>query len=77
MISLIQSDPASPATLGTVNRLPLLSRLALRLARAAYLWQHRARSRRALMRLEAHELADIGLTRREARAEAAKWVWRG
>ena len=40
------------------------------------LWLHRRNSRRALARLPAAALRDIGLTRREALAEAAKPFWR-
>ena len=33
------------------------------------------RERNALMRMEDHELADIGLTREEAMREAARPIW--
>lgn len=39
-------------------------------------WRDRRRSRAALARLDAHLLADIGLTGREAAAEAAKPGWK-
>lgn len=41
------------------------------------LWDMRARSRRALAALPPERLDDLGLTRTEARAEAAKPFWRG
>lgn len=46
---------------------PLLSRLLA--------WMALGRQRRRLALLDAHMLDDIGLTRDEARAEAARPVW--
>jgi uncharacterized protein YjiS (DUF1127 family) len=40
------------------------------------LWQERARTRRELRELDERALSDIGLTRRDARWEAAKPFWR-
>jgi uncharacterized protein YjiS (DUF1127 family) len=40
------------------------------------LWWHRARGRRALARLSDRQLADIGISRVDARREAAKPFWR-
>ena len=39
-------------------------------------WRARHRQRHALLRLDDHLLADIGLTRAEAEAEARKPFWR-
>jgi uncharacterized protein YjiS (DUF1127 family) len=39
------------------------------------LWHHRARSRRHLAALDDRELADIGLSRTEQRAECGKRFW--
>jgi uncharacterized protein YjiS (DUF1127 family) len=49
------------------------------LARSADLllvWSERARQRRELLRFDDHLLRDVGLTRAEALAEAAKPFWR-
>jgi uncharacterized protein YjiS (DUF1127 family) len=40
-------------------------------------WRRRARSRRALARLGAHELRDIGISEAERRHECAKAFWQG
>ena len=40
-------------------------------------WHHRARQRRALLQLSDHMLHDVGISRAEARGEAAKPFWRG
>jgi len=39
-------------------------------------WWRRARSRRELLTLGPIELADLRLTRTDARIEAGKWFWR-
>jgi uncharacterized protein YjiS (DUF1127 family) len=39
------------------------------------LWHHRARSRRHLAALDDRELADIGLSRADRRAECDKRFW--
>lgn len=75
MFTLTQSDPASLIQLGQVRSLPLASQWALRLAYLVFVWTARSRSRAALRRLDATRLADLGLTRADARAEAAKWFW--
>lgn len=38
-------------------------------------WRERARQRRRLARLDDRMLADIGVTRAQARREARKWFW--
>ena len=40
------------------------------------LWQERASQRRRLAELDGHMLKDLGITRGEAQAEAAKPFWR-
>ena len=40
-------------------------------------WQFRARSRRQLARMDAHQLRDIGIDSRVRDIEAAKPFWRG
>lgn len=56
-------------------RLPLAGLAPLRPARAVAFWFERQATRRALDRLDAHLLADIGLTAEAARAETAKPFW--
>lgn len=41
-----------------------------------YAWRERSRSRRDLMRLNEHQLQDIGLSRVDAEAEWQKPFWR-
>jgi uncharacterized protein YjiS (DUF1127 family) len=38
-------------------------------------WRQRSRTRRHLAALDRRELADLGLTRAQQRAEASKWFW--
>jgi uncharacterized protein YjiS (DUF1127 family) len=40
------------------------------------MWRARARSRRHLLRLNEHQLRDIGIDRAEAAREASKPFWR-
>ncbi len=40
------------------------------------LWQERASQRRRLVELDGHMLKDLGISRGEAQAEAAKPFWR-
>ncbi|MDH3742535.1 MAG: DUF1127 domain-containing protein [Hyphomicrobiales bacterium] len=42
-----------------------------------YLWSMRARTRRALAKLEPHELVDIGMTKQQRGDEVANWFWQG
>jgi uncharacterized protein YjiS (DUF1127 family) len=46
-----------------------------RLAAVLAAWRRRARSRRALAHLGAHELRDIGISEAERRYECAKPFW--
>lgn len=39
------------------------------------LWLRRARTRRHFRALEAHRLADVGLTAAQRSSECAKWFW--
>lgn len=39
-------------------------------------WRIRARGRRALLELDDHRLADIGISRSDAREEAGKPFWK-
>jgi uncharacterized protein YjiS (DUF1127 family) len=40
------------------------------------LWSQKSRQRHALRELDDHQLADIGITRWDAKREAQKWFWR-
>ena len=57
--------PAKPRFAGLLQS--ALSMLAV--------WRHRSRTRQQFALLEARELADLGLTREQQRAEAGKWFW--
>ena len=57
-------------TLTTILRAPRRGYAA-----AVQVWTRRARSRRALHRLDAHLLRDIGLSDHEARREADRPFW--
>jgi uncharacterized protein YjiS (DUF1127 family) len=48
----------------------------VRVVEALLAWHDRARERRALMQLSDQMLRDIGISRAEARGEAAKRSWR-
>jgi len=50
--------------------------LALRAVGILLIWQERATQRHALAALEARMLHDMGLSRADARREAAKPFWR-
>ncbi|MGJ8545362.1 MAG: DUF1127 domain-containing protein [Sulfitobacter sp.] len=63
------------AAQGQARNLPLLAEIALRIAYIATKWDSRARSRKALAKLDAHELRDIGITPGQARVESAKAFW--
>lgn len=41
------------------------------------IWRERANSRKQLAALDDHQLADIGLTKAEARLESARSFWHG
>ncbi|NNG02831.1 MAG: DUF1127 domain-containing protein [Inquilinus sp.] len=45
-------------------------------AAALFVWRERSRQRRHLRHLDDRLLRDIGLTRQDARGEAAKPAWR-
>lgn len=57
----------------------LAGRISCRIAlwsRRIALWRRRAAERRELLRLDARDLADIGVRGLDARREAAKPFWR-
>ncbi|OWU79848.1 hypothetical protein ATO5_02150 [Loktanella sp. 22II-4b] len=57
--------------------LPVMSKVALRMAVMAMTWSTRARTRAALANLSDEALRDVGLTREEMRAEANRPFWQG
>lgn len=61
--------------LATQAPLPLPAEIALRVAVTVTKWTTRARTRRALRRLEPHRLEDVGLTPEEAWRESALPFW--
>ena len=65
------------AFLGAEQTLAPPAALALYVAVVLTKWSTRHRTRKALARLEPHQLRDIGLTPEEARAEANLMFWRG
>ncbi|MBC8240815.1 MAG: DUF1127 domain-containing protein [Alphaproteobacteria bacterium] len=52
-----------------------LVQAVIKVAATLYHWQDRAAQRRALAELDQHALQDIGVSRREALAEARKPFW--
>jgi uncharacterized protein YjiS (DUF1127 family) len=60
-------------TSGTM--LPPVSAVLYAIANAVRSWEERRITRQALKRLDAHMLTDIGLSNRQAEAEAAKPFW--
>lgn len=56
-------------------RLPLIAALAVRFAGTVTKWDQRHHSRRELLKLDHKQLEDIGMTYRQARAEAARYFW--
>lgn len=66
---------ALPLATNLSRPLPPLSRMAFRLASRLLEWEERRATRRALARLDAHMLRDIGLAPNEARTECVKHFW--
>lgn len=65
------------AYLDAAVSLPATAEFALYVAVVMAKWSERQRSRRALRDLDDHLLQDIGVTRQEARVEAARPFWQG
>lgn len=68
-------SPSNTPALIAPMALPPVSRLLVGLALTLARWDDRARSRRALSRLEPHMLRDIGLTDTARQTECHKPVW--
>ena len=64
--------PAQLALLNSQAQLPTLARVAVTVAVLATKWDMNWRTRKALSRLDPHELDDIGLSPRDADREANK-----
>lgn len=62
--------------LATQAPLPVPAEIALQVAVTVTKWTERARTRRALKRLETHQLKDIGKSPAEAWREAVLPFWR-
>ena len=56
--------------------LPMVATIAIRFAGVVTQWDARRRTRRQLKSLSYHQLTDIGVTREQARTEAARMFWR-
>lgn len=69
------SSQTLPATL--LQRVPAPTDVVSRVTSTFTLWSTRQRSRRALTRLGAQQLHDIGLSTPTAVAESQKPFWRG
>lgn len=69
------ATPAESLALLTLAALPPVSRLLVEVALVMARWDDRRRTRRALARLDAHILRDIGLTGTLAKAECRKPFW--
>ena len=76
MLTLTQTDRMALTQLSARNTLPVTALIAVRAAYLIELWEFRHRSRKALENMPGDALADIGLTRFEAKTESAKWFWR-
>lgn len=68
--------PAAPHQTALTRPLPPLAAALFRLAQTVADWEDRRLTRRRLATLDAHLLADIGLSAEAADAECAKPFWR-
>ncbi|MGB3246277.1 MAG: DUF1127 domain-containing protein [Sulfitobacter sp.] len=68
----------STETLSILNQrgLPVLALMAVKFAVCVTKWATRRRTRIALSKLDAHQMADVGLTPEQAFSEAARVFWR-
>lgn len=75
---MAQALTLSPEALGILNQraLPLVALVAVKLAVCLTTWVTRARTRRALARLEPWQLRDVGLTPEQAADEASRVFWK-
>lgn len=76
---MTRTAPLSPETLTYLAQarvVPTLAVVAVEFAVCLSKWATRRETRRALKQLTDWELRDVGLTPRQAHAEAAKVFWR-
>jgi len=64
-------------TLTAHHPLPPLAQTVFALAVTVLKWEQRQQTRRALRKLDAHMLADIGFSADDARMECKKAFWQG
>ena len=69
------NNPLQHLMLAQDHPLPVLARWALAFAVLVTKWDTRARTRRALSKLDTNGLRDIGISLDDARAEAARKFW--
>lgn len=69
-------DLTALSQLSARNTLPMASRVAIKVAYLCLLWSQRSHTRAALQCLSDDQLADIGLSPRQAAEEYGKWFWR-
>ncbi len=62
--------------LGKRQQFPLVSQWAIQLANTIVMWNDRYKSRRPLRTMSYAQLADIGVTPKQAKFEARKPFWR-
>lgn len=67
---------SADSSIGSYSRHSTALRLLLCVFELIQVWQERAQSRRALLRLNKHLLDDIGLTRLDATIESTKPFWK-
>lgn len=67
---------AQIALLNSQNRLPTMAHALIFAAVMVTKWDRLRRTRKALTKLEPHQLADIGIERSSAAHEAQKPFWR-
>ncbi len=63
--------------LSSTSDLPAMSKLAFTIALTVLTWEVRHRTRKQLRSISDEQLADIGIDRAQAVAEASRWFWQG
>ena len=61
----------------TGRHLPPLTSAALRFLVLVATWEAHRRTRKGLKHLDAHLLADVGISRSAAQRELDRWFWQG
>ena len=73
---LTNSKGGLKASTQSLPSLPRPAGVLVRIADALVAWERRARERRTLGEMSEHMLKDLGISRVDARREAAKPFWR-